>query len=127
MVEHLYSSIERENKMKQCSVCKQEKEASTSYFWASRFEDDGLHHECRPCAAAARRDVDRGMYSVHKEVKAKIFSKKQEVLSLLAKGFKKCEECKETLPVTSFHKHHKGLTKLQTYCIECRKKMKAVA
>jgi hypothetical protein len=44
--------------MKQCSVCKQEKEASTSYFWASKMEDSGLHHECRPCAVAARKEKD---------------------------------------------------------------------
>jgi hypothetical protein len=50
--------------------------------------------------------------------------RKREVLALAAAGFKKCEECKETLPVAAFHKHHKGLTNLQTYCIECRKKMK---
>ena len=50
--------------------------------------------------------------------------RQREVLSLLDKGFKKCEECEETLPVAAFHKHHKGLTKLQTNCIECRKKLK---
>lgn len=112
--------------MKQCSVCKQTKEASTRYFWADMFEDDGLHRECRPCTAAARRDSDRGIKTKNKEAKAVIFNKKQEVMSLLATGFKKCGECKETLPVSSFHKHHTTMTGLRANCIECLKQIKAV-
>jgi hypothetical protein len=105
--------------MKQCSVCRQEKEASTSYFWESKMTEDGLHHQCRPCATEARRDSDQGIKTEQKEVKAAIFNKKQEVLDLFEQGFKKCSACAEILPVAAFNKHSKTLTGLNHICRSC--------
>jgi hypothetical protein len=111
--------------MKQCSICKQEKEASTSYFWASKMTEDGLHHECRPCAAEARRSWDRGIKTERKVVKAAIFNKKQEILDLFEQGFKKCSKCEETLPLASFHKETKSFTGLRHVCKQCESERKA--
>ena len=97
---------------KQCSTCKQTKEASC--FHKRSKSKDGLHPWCKPCVS----EHDKKRHEKHKKNRLEETD--------LPEGHKRCAHtsCNRVLPLSHFKSTHSRRTKLTTCCKKCRAIMK---
>ncbi len=96
---------------KQCSTCKQTKEASC--FHKHPKTKDGLHPWCKPCV------------SEYKKKRAEK-RKKNRLEETVPEGYKRCANasCNQVFPLSHFQSTKNRRTKLTTKCEKCRASQK---
>ncbi len=96
---------------KQCSTCKQTKEASC--FHKHSKAKDGLQSQCKPCVLE---------YSKKRAEKRK----KNRLEETLPEGHKRCSNatCNQVFPLSHFQSTKNRRTKLTAWCKKCRASLK---
>jgi hypothetical protein len=100
---------------KQCSICKQIKEASC--FHKHSKAKDGLQSQCKPC-----------MSEIYKKRREKRKKNRLEETDL-PEGYKRCAHafCNKVFPISHFQSTHSRRTKLTAWCEKCRATLKKCA
>ncbi len=92
---------------KQCSTCKQTKEASC--FHKDSGKKDGLRSQCKPCVSEYNKKLSEKR-------------KKNRLEETLPEGHKRCSNatCNQVFPLSHFQSTVNRRTKLTTTCEKCR-------
>jgi hypothetical protein len=135
-----------EQAKKVCKCCGEEKVASSSFFWQSKYFDDFLHDECRVCATKkflikeaqfqtrfrekyghgpdsegfSEQVIGRAVTPKQKKRVAQTKAK-AEVVKLKEQGLKKCKACGEVKLVEDFHVKVAKTGQLMSECKVCHK------
>ena len=96
--------------MKTCISCQTTKEDHE--FGKNRSLPDGLSVYCLACNRIKSRDY----YKARRKARGLGFREPDTS----PEGFKRCSECRQTLPHADFHAHRTQHDGLNTYCKSCR-------
>jgi thiol-disulfide isomerase/thioredoxin len=121
--------------MKTCKQCGSSKELTSSYFYPSKYTEDGYSQVCRACEVfnthkqyAPKKvehiDVHEQDVSLRQKRELKRIEnnrKKREVTRALKDGHKACVKCGETKRLFDFSVDKKTYTGYSSWCKPCKK------
>lgn len=97
--------------VKVCTVCGEEKPATSEFFYSQKLGVFGLNAMCKCCAAKNQHE---------KRFNAEVALLKAATADLLARGLKHCTRCATDKAIDQFNNISKSSDGKDGYCKECR-------